>query len=152
MVDRWWLPETTSGFNQRVLRLINNACHEHSKGGPCAISISWSSGPLTVGQPVSRAHSGIHEGRVGLPKVVPAPMAPALLPRSQKPSGSASGQASQSAWSLATISTQPGLSPSSVASSILGRTFCALRARSSTRGSATRRGRYVAKCKGFSEV
>lgn len=71
-------------------------------------------------------------------------MAPALPPRSQKPSESASGQASQSAWSLATISTQPGLSPSSVASSILGRTSCALRAKSSIRGSATRRERYVA--------
>lgn len=42
--------EAISGFNQRVLQLINNAFHGRSRGrnGPCAISSSCSSRPLTV--------------------------------------------------------------------------------------------------------
>lgn len=110
----------------------------------CAVSISQSSRPLPLELPMNRPHSGIHNGSDGLPQGCSPPL---LLPpstaRSQKPSASASGQASPSVWSLVTISTRPGPSPSSVASSILGRTFCAWRARSSTGESATRRERYL---------
>lgn len=51
--------EATSGFNQRVLQLINNAFHGRRRGGDglCAISSSWLSRPLIVVLPVSRAHS-----------------------------------------------------------------------------------------------
>lgn len=66
--------------------------------------------------------------------------------RSQKPSASASGQVSQSAWSPVTISTQPGPSPSSVALSTLERTSCAWKAKNSIGGFATRRGRYACAC------